>query len=503
MNKFFSKISPGNLLLFLLLFLVIGLLTSHLRNEDILFHTDVARDFLVLEEIVQTKKPTLIGARSGGIPGVFHGPSWYYVNLPFFLFSQGNPVMMGWFWWLIGITAVFSFTFVIFKLTKNITASLLGALCFSLILLPACAGPVNNYLADLFSFLVFLVWLRWYEKPTVLLSLIGWFGTGLLVQFQMAFAVPIILLLLPIFIWRTLKLKLYYQIPSILILAIPLSTFILFELRHDFLQIKSVIQYIQGSGTAGATFVQRVWERFQLMSLGATDIFSIPKFLAPVVVIAFVYIGVKSNNKQIKKSLQLLGYLYFAWWIISLVFSGSVWSYYFSPFWGIFLLVISLIAAQSHLAKILLFFLILSLFSSRKVEFFYSPSRFDASSWKLLSGIAKDGLAKENQGYFLYSQDQFAYPLKYAFSYFLKRHPNIQADAFKKKNWTVLVKAADDPNNPWLTAEYWQHEKVKITQEPALIKEYPFGYTLEVYNLEEKDLLVPSDPNLIQNLHFR
>ena len=81
-------------------FVLINFLSAswYLLKGDILFHVDIARDFLVLEEIVFLKKLTLIGARSGGIPGLFHGPLWFYLNLPAFLIGKGNPLFVGLFW---------------------------------------------------------------------------------------------------------------------------------------------------------------------------------------------------------------------------------------------------------------------------------------------------------------------------------------------------------------------------------------------------------------------
>jgi hypothetical protein len=58
---------------FVLILINVFLSAWYVINGDIVFHTDIARDFLVLQDIVETHKPTLIGPRSGGISGVFHG----------------------------------------------------------------------------------------------------------------------------------------------------------------------------------------------------------------------------------------------------------------------------------------------------------------------------------------------------------------------------------------------------------------------------------------------
>ena len=189
--------------------------------------------------------------------------------------------------------------------------------------------------------------------------------------------------------------------------------------------------------------------------------------------------------------------------MVTLLFSGDIWNYYFSQFFGPTLFVIGLIASKSKPPR--LFLAILTIFSIIHASSFmtYSPSRFDSSSWVLLTQIAKDGLSQPNTGYFLYSQDQFAYPLKYAFSYYRQTHQNMGSAPFEKRDLTVLVKAADDPRNPYSTSKDWQLNKVRINQNPIDMKSYPFGYVLEKYILNQENLQKPVDPNMITDLHFR
>lgn len=147
--------------------------------------------------------------------------------------------------------------------------------------------------------------------------------------------------------------------------------------------------------------------------------------------------------------------------------------------------------------------LILWLFLQSRSTFLYTETRFDGSSWKLLSKIAEQSLSKPDRGYFVYSQDQFAYSLKYAFSYYAKTHPEVNAKSFEKRSETVLVKTADDPRNPYSTSQDWQSNKIKISEQPIETTTFPFGYMMEVYNLSEETINKPIDPNLIIDLHFR
>ncbi len=501
-----TKLNQVSKFQYILLFglgVVLLLLSSHLWHGDVLFHTDLARDFLVLEDILETKNPTLIGPRSGGIPGVFHGPLWYYISLIPFWLSQGDPVVMGWFWWMLGVVSTLVLLYVTQKFTKNFTISLLIAIGFTLVTLPLAASPVNNYMADLFSFLVFACWLLWLQKPSVKLALLGWFGLGLLVQFQMAFAVPIAIIWFPIFMYNVFKSKSYKQLFALLLFVLPLLSFILFELRHDFLQTRSVLSYLQLETSGDSTVLQRVLQRFRSAFGDGVNIYYVPVLFAPIITGLFTWFGWRSTKKLVRSTISLFCVWYFGWWLLAFGFSGTVWTYYFSPFFGILFFCIGIIAAHSQISKYLLFIVITWLVIQSQSRFFYTEDRFNGSSWKLLSKIAQESLSKPDRGYFVYSQDQFAYSLKYAFSYYSKAHPEINATAFEKRPETVLVKAADDPQNPHSTSQDWQKSKIKILEQPIESKQFSYGYVLEVYNLSQETIDEPIDPNLILDLHFR
>jgi len=497
-----QKVSALQTFLVLILVLCIGLLSNHLWHGDVLIHTDVARDLLLIREMVETKQLSLIGPRSS-VPGIFHGPLWYFISLIPFVIVGGDPVLMGWFWWLIGVASVGIFWFVIQKATKNTTVSLLAAICFALIEIPTSAGPTNTYLANLLAFVPFYFWWQWYKNPSQILSILGWLTIGLLVQFQMAFAVPLALLWLPIFIVKSYKDKQLKNIYTVLFFVLPLATFFLFDLRHDWLQVRSLLTYMQTNSVSNQTFGLKIIERARQAFLAGGNVFHIAPWLNVAALIFFVITVFKSQNKSVKLEWLMLGYIYFGWWIVTLVFSGTIWSFYYDPFITIFLLVISITASHSKHAKLLFFFLCAWLLFKFSGNFSYKVDSFNSSSWVLLSSIAREALSEADTGYFLYSQDQFANPLKYAFTFYQQEHPKINASAYMKKPLTVLVKSADDPQNPWSTSGYWQTDRLGIRTEPDEIIDYPHGYVLEKYHLDQKTMSEPVDPNLVTDLHFR
>jgi len=143
--------------LFILLLTALNLFIASwpIINGNIAFHTDIARDFSLLEEIVKNKKPTLIGPRAGGISGIFHGPLWLYLNLPAFLIGKGNPVVVGWFWI---IFSIFSLTTTYYTATKifNKKTGFLAILLYSAYLISYTSGLFNSFGALIFFPLFFL-----------------------------------------------------------------------------------------------------------------------------------------------------------------------------------------------------------------------------------------------------------------------------------------------------------------------------------------------------------
>ena len=94
-------------------------------HGDIFFHTDIARDFLLIKDVVINHKLTLIGPRTGGITGVFHGPLWLYLNSLPFVITHGNPSSMAWFWYLLMIGALY-FIFITAKKIFNTNIALIS-----------------------------------------------------------------------------------------------------------------------------------------------------------------------------------------------------------------------------------------------------------------------------------------------------------------------------------------------------------------------------------------
>lgn len=282
----------------------------------------------------------------------------------------------------------------------------------------------------------------------------------------------------------------------------PILTFILFDLRHDWLQLKSITLYLNQDQPSLAMW-ERINSRLSLVLSGGMRFVTFSGWIASVILCLIGYMGYQSGFARIRLAIRLLLFWLVGWWITTLLYSGTVWTYYFSPFFNIFLFVTALVAAKSQIIRAVLgigIFLSLIFSVANNIQ---SESSFDHSSWKLLQQIAQETLSHPNAGYFLYSQDQFAYSLKYAFKWVEKNDETISAFPFEKQRNTVLVKSADDPNNPYMSATLWQVQQINLNKAPDRSIVYPHGYTVEYYTLTDEEIAEPIDPNLILDLHFR
>jgi hypothetical protein len=179
--------------LLLILLVAIFFLGWYPFHGDILFHTDIARDFLAIEDIVKNHHLTLLGPRSGGISGVFHGPLWFYISIPAFIIGHGNPVVVGWFWSFLSFITIGITYFVTLKLFDKRTA-LLSATSVALLSITSTNSLFNPYGAVMLSPIFFYLFYQYILKSSYLFLLLSIFTLGVIIQFQMAWGVPILFL---------------------------------------------------------------------------------------------------------------------------------------------------------------------------------------------------------------------------------------------------------------------------------------------------------------------
>lgn len=499
-------------LIYFLIGLNILLSAYWLINGDIHYDVDTSRDFLVINDIITNHTLTLIGPHSGIIGGVFHGPLWYYINLPAFYITQGNPVLIGWFWWGLSIVALLIFWIVAKKLFNQITA-LLATLLYSAnsIINPTIGLKqfYNPYGAVVLSPVFFYFLVRYIENQKALYLIFSLLILGCIIQFQMAFGIPVLILttLFLIYFLYTKKLLKHLFIYPIIIL--PLSTFIIFDLKHNFLQIKSVLIFFTSQHlNTGTNFITFIYAK--ILSL-TTDTFFVltqdNRTLASIFFLLFIFLIFKVKDKS-KKLYLLFLYFHFGFWMMFLLFNIS-WTTYYWPFLPIIIILYT--AFINFLPKKIFFLIFISLLvwnyyiAGVYINHFNSDvNKRGVNSWafnkKMAETIYKD--ADRNFGYYIYTPYLWVYNQWYALSFVQKEFPNVIAYPFTKQNLTYLILV--DVNSGLFNTDSngWKITQIKINKEPASIKQFDV-VDIQKFYLTDEETKILSNPLLLNSVFFR
>jgi hypothetical protein len=508
--KYFQLIKFANLMIAILI-LGINLLTASWLplHGDIYFHTDIARDFLLIDEVLQTHKLTLIGARAGGIPGVYYGPLWLYLNLPMYYLSGGNPVIIGWFW----VGLFISGSIIFFLISRQLLGkhlSIWATVLYTTIL----SSSIPNSIAHLGAVLLCPVWfyalVKFINKPGWLFLVGSYFILGLMVHFQVAFAGPMIVIQTSYLVYYLSKLKKMKYLLSIFVLVIPLATYILFELRHNFLQFRAVVSFLTSNHPQTLNDLEHFFlSRMSGLFMRGMGLFPGDWQVGSLILITgLIFL---SRGKQIGHQLViwLFGLFYVGFWLITFLFKGEVWGYYYWPF--IPLSILCLFTVEKMIKKTYVYFIVLIMISInlisniRWLSNLYLFTGKHESSWKFQQLLAQKiyAQAPADFGYYIYTPDQYGYSPRYAMLYTQKEYPHKRGHFFTKKSNTYLIMAADAPENPYISRDNWRRDKVKIVTTPTQEDTYSNGYLVQKFNLSQEQMNIEADQNLIHDLFFR
>ncbi len=524
MNKFFLSGIKLRYIIFPLIIFNVFLASRWVSDGNIFFHTDIARDFLLMEDIVENKHPTLIGPRSGAIPGLFHGPLWLYLNLPSFMIGNGDPVIVGWFWVMIYILSIL-ITYYVGKKLFGAEEGLLSALLLSSVTVLNVRTLFNPYGALILAPLYFYLFTLYLKNKSIKTLFTALFVLGLIIQFQMAFGVPILILSTVYLIYWIIKMKTVSHLSAFLILTVPLSTFILFDLRNNFLQVRSVINYLWGSETHGKLVLgydrvitlrlkESVIDGLGLLT-GGNAYLTI--FLLLFFIFALYRIFKYADQKQ-KQTYLLFVILYGGFWFLAIFFKGPVWGYYSLPFIPLLVLIFVSFRQINKIIFYALFILIyaVNLQVGLKDIFSYNPdpTKQDVSVWKFNKLVAEKVFSGNESefGYFIFTPDLYGYSPRYALDFYQKRFKNKKVKPYEKKAITYLVIApppyyGKDPNSIWyqknINSTSWKSNDVRLNKKPQDIILFENGFVIEKYQLTDEEIKVEPNPYLIKDIFFR
>lgn len=481
----------------------------HLTQNDLYVHSDISRNFLLLHEI-ETKKIVLIGPRTGAA-GMFHGPLWSYLNFPVYFLSHGNPVAVGWSWILATILFLWGSFKIVKKLFDSKTAYLYVGL-ISVYLLFQTREYSHQHMALLLMPLFFYTLVRYAQTLKVKFLGIHLLLAGALIQLEVAIGGPFLMLSTFYILTLIFKHKKWMHFSVFGLLLIPLSTYIAFDVRHDFIQLKSILMYMHGkAGEYYEPFIKILLNRLDYAS--AVGIHMLPKlFLLNRIFTVIMLVILIKLIRQKKHALiySLFLYFFFGFFILSLTGKYYLLTHHFLPFVPIGFMILASLATSSY-KKLLLPLLLCVLVYNEYLAIGYIQNMQqnfigkDEDSWKFLSLLPKTIFESGDSqfGYFVFSPDKFAYEPKYAMIWGEKNYPNISASHFVKKPITYVISAPPPKADPFMGGEFWKVNSIKITKEATLVKTFPNGYQIERFELTKEEQEVAPDSYEDSGIHFR
>jgi len=365
------------------------------------FHHDTARDIDVVRRIVQDHKLTLLGpptsfSISGNPYGVtYFGPIFYYLIAPFLFLSRLNPIGPALAVAALGIITIILTFIIVEKMTDNFLAALLAAL------LLACSPAAvkfsrwawNPNLTPLFSLLVFYFLLIFMRSRKYLWVFITGFCFGIV--FQLHFISYWLFLFTLWAIFYLQKGRLIFKLRSLfcflLGILIPTLPMVIFEVRHHWLNIRSMVFNIINQSTK-SSYLGFNLSRFKqiLLSLGRHFLgINQDSFLIVFSLLLILFMGyflLKRNLRE--RYLLVLGFFLFGF-LGSSIFGGGeqISPHYFLPLSVAFFILLGVFIAEIlKIKRVGLFLVLLFVFGSVALSI--------PKNWKRITQIRSDSLER-------------------------------------------------------------------------------------------------------------
>lgn len=241
---------PALIALAVIIFFAIRL--PPLINHNVSYTYDQGRDFLAAGSMVINKRPTFLGPTTG-VTGLFHGAWWYYVLTIPFIALGGAPIGFYFFNLLLQFAVFILFVYIAYKYAGKLTALFLAFLIGpSPYFILSVVQIGNNIMVipalAVFIFLNLLLFSEQKSKsvPVWITALLG-IMLGLISEFELSFGMFIIPLYFTAIILfgklRSVVLTAKGGLSFFVGLGLVFLPRLFFELRHEFLQTNTLINF--------------------------------------------------------------------------------------------------------------------------------------------------------------------------------------------------------------------------------------------------------------------
>lgn len=513
----FMKTILAYLLLFLFCTVAFFLGSRMLLHHDFFYLADQARDFTLVRDIVVQHKLTLIGSHSG-LGGLFHGPLWLYLLIPFYILGGGDPFIFTYAYVLIPFVTILAGFFIGKQLYGHKTGLLLAFfLAINSVLYSYTIVTIGINLMPLLCvfFLFFCInYLRGNTKAFIGIT----FLAGLSFQLETASAIALLVVTLFTFFYQVRKINVQIILVSILSFIISMGTFVLFDVRHKFLMLFSTLQLLnQHEGHKDyTTFFARVLDHGKSMMDTYLSILFTPNIFFIILLIAIIGFALYfffthwKETKELQREVLFYAVFPLIVYAFYLLYPHPIYKEYVldltvSLVFGFSVLLVTLWKTRIGKGLVLIFiastiFIVgLQLYTTYHAP--YTPDSTGGSyqnQKQVIDWIWHD--AKEKPfGYFVYTPETFTYGTDYLFTWeATKQH--IAIPESKKLETTYLILAPPLTNDKQ-AHQFWKVNTIHTNAPVSMKKEFTGGVIVEKLHIASHEAEV--DPNYYQNLIFR
>lgn len=320
------------LFLALCLFLVAAFFRFYQIGNLDFFTYDQARDALFIKRIIVDHKLRLIGTQSS-IPGLYTGPAYYYLMAPFLLIFNLSPIGIDFGTALVSLLSVLMLYFLIKSFTGKYFLGILLGFLYAVqpqILSQSKFGWNPNMTP--FWVLIFIFSIHKLLSGSKLYWLGIFISLAMVLQLHYSGMCLIPALIIIIFLFRNkIKFGKWFFV-SFITFFVLMSPLVFFDLRHDFVNIKAVLNYLFEGPKVGIVPPPFTWgvfdkTRYLLIEL----IFGIKNY--SISLAGILFISIFSIFAFFKKTTSREG-LIVIWTILSLgiitasLYKGSFFNFY-------------------------------------------------------------------------------------------------------------------------------------------------------------------------------
>lgn len=232
------------------------------------FGSDQGLQLLESYKLYQSKKLSLIGPYSSFSVGgryFFFGPAPYYVPMPFLTATGWNPLAVSYLMIILQFIAMVLVCFSLLKYRRSFSSAVYFMFLYTFLPIIVNYSRFHwnpNYLLPVAGILLALI-LRAtvYKKSLLTFFVIGIFS-GFGMQFHYSFALAIIFIIIWFVYYRLLSVRAFIILT--LGFALGFIPIILFELRHNFYNTRTIIAYLTSKNTGSSGFS---WQEYYILCL--------------------------------------------------------------------------------------------------------------------------------------------------------------------------------------------------------------------------------------------